>query len=93
MNSRLLIIALSVMSVTACTPEKVLNSIVASDTGHNLIGYEPAEEDQPITTPPKAAEPSSSSSVYVPPLTEPCNPGDFAFRIWSCGPDGRRVYI
>ncbi len=96
MNIKLLAVALSVMSVTACTPEKVLNGIVAADTGHNLIGYEPSEEDQPITTPTQSASSSSSSSSssseYVQPLGEPCEEGTFGFRLWTCVA-GHRSYI
>ena len=88
MNIQLLAVALSIASLTACESKdfNVVDALVGQSTGHQQ-NFVDTTEDEP-SIPPKAAEPS----VYVPPLGEPCNPGDYQFRVWSCV-DGHRFYI
>ncbi len=85
---KLLAIALSIASLTACKGVySVIDQQVEQSTGHALAFVSSEESDE------IRSSVAASSSEYVPPVTEACAPGEFQFRVWSCGPDGHRSYI
>jgi len=88
---RLILIALTALTLAACSgaPAKVLSSLVIVATGHDIDGNAPiADEKEEYVAPSVEA---NSSSVYVPPPGEPCEPGSKQTRVWDCV-DGFRSY-
>lgn len=104
---RTLLILASLLLLAACKPEDyaVLDQAEGHDalggapkitllaTSSSVEIASSASSSQPSVEPPvEASSSSSSSSEYIPPLTEACLPGEKLFRVWDCGPDGRRIY-
>lgn len=86
---RAILIAITALSLAACnqSTSHVLSQLTIATVGHDTPGLE--QEDKNIPVPP--VEPVVEPSVYVPPLTEECEPGTHGFRLWDCV-DGHRVY-
>lgn len=98
MSLKLLAIALSIASLTACKPDDFKALDLAE--GHDAYGAAPKVEalvtDTSSSQPASSAAiiPSSSSSEAPPPEPpkEPCEPGTHGFRLWDCSPEGYKIY-
>lgn len=84
---RLKFIAIIFALPLAACDDKAIDRAEIALLGHSTVAAALDEPPLIIDTP------SSSSVEYVAPPTEPCQAGEFAFRIWSCGPDNHRQYI
>lgn len=105
---RHILIALVCLPLAACDPSayKALDTLTEQSTGHattatTLLDANSQPPEALVASSASSAAPvvqtavveASSSSVYVPPLTEPCQPGEFQFRVWACDATGHRAYI
>jgi hypothetical protein len=86
---RIILIAITALSLAACnhSASHVLSQLTIATVGHDTPGLEQEIEDAAVP----AVEPAVEPPVYVPPLTEECEPGTHGFRLWDCV-DGHRVY-
>jgi hypothetical protein len=84
-------ISLVCIGLAGCNVTKVLDQQVVASVGHPLPFVTPDEPEEDAAAP--SVEPVVEPPVYVPPVTEPCNPGDFQFRVWSCDSTNHRSYI
>lgn len=100
---RQLLLIPSLLLLTACDPSayKAIDQLEFQSTGHAAVPDALLAQNQPVEAiasssasqePIVVVTPSSSSSEYVQPLGEPCDPGTFGFRLWTCV-EGHRSYI
>jgi hypothetical protein len=88
---RAILIAITALSLAGChgSANSVLSQLTIATVGHDTPFVTPDEPEEDIPVPP--VEPAVEPPVYVPPLTEECEPGTHGFRLWDCV-DGHRVY-
>lgn len=94
MITKLIAISLVCITIAGCnqSASHVLSQLTIATVGHDTVGIAdaPDEPSEDAAIPP--VEPVVEPPVYVPPLGEPCDPGTFGFRLWTCV-EGHRSYI
>lgn len=91
MNFRTIIILLA-LPLAACnhSASHVLSQLTIATVGHDTPFVTADEPGEDAAIP--AVEPVVEPPVYVPPLTEECEPGTHGFRLWDCDSTGHRAY-
>lgn len=103
MHLKFAILVLASLLLSGCDHNvyTALDTLTQQSTGHAAVPDALLAQNQPVESissssasqePIVVVTPSSSSSEYVQPLGEPCDPGTFGFRLWTCV-DGHRSYI